>query len=95
MCSECGKDKDDDHNQDPLTKDLLHIWSWSSHNVLLPHKRLAAHTPGAARTAFVTQKSKSMSVSLILAGLILRNFNSVSVIFGSRIPEPSDREARS
>ena len=25
-----GKEKDDDHDQDSLKKDLLHIWSWSS-----------------------------------------------------------------
>ena len=25
-----GKEKDDDHDQDSLKKDFLHIWSWSS-----------------------------------------------------------------
>ena len=30
-----GKEKDDDYDQDLSPKDLLHIWSWSSENLLL------------------------------------------------------------
>ena len=33
------KEKNDDHDQDPLTKDLLHIWSWSSESLLLRRRR--------------------------------------------------------
>ena len=28
-----GNDKDDDHDQDSLAKDLLHKWSWSSEDL--------------------------------------------------------------
>ena len=28
------KDKKDDHDQDSLKKDLLHMWSWSSENTI-------------------------------------------------------------
>ena len=34
------EEEDDDHDQDPLTKDLLHIWSWSSESWLLVEKMM-------------------------------------------------------
>ena len=36
--SKCGKEEDDDHDQDPLPKNLLHIWSWSSEKLLIERR---------------------------------------------------------
>ena len=34
-----GEEKDDDHDQDFLSEDVLHIWSWSSEKLLLKRRR--------------------------------------------------------
>ena len=49
-----GKDEDDDHDQDPLPKDLLHIRSWSSENMLLRRRGAMTMTTIASRKPLLT-----------------------------------------
>ena len=44
-----GKKEDDDHDQDPLTKHLLHIWSWSSESLLLRRRESDDHDQNALK----------------------------------------------
>ena len=39
-----GKGKDDDHDQDFLSKDVRRIWSWSSENLLLRRRKTMTMT---------------------------------------------------
>ena len=38
------REKDNDHDQDPLPEDLPHIWSWSSVNLLLSRREATTMT---------------------------------------------------
>ena len=49
-----GKEKDDDHDQDFLSKDVLHIWSESSENLLLRRRRTMTMTKIPSRSAWYT-----------------------------------------
>ena len=46
-----GKEKDDDHDQDLLPKGLLHLWSWSSENLLLRRRRTMTMTKIPSRSS--------------------------------------------
>ena len=55
--------KDDDQDQDPLTKDLLHIWSWPYESWLLGRRKTMTMTKISSRKFCYTSWSSENTCS--------------------------------